>query len=145
MQRLKRLPRDHFIKVPRVIPICLAPLLLGLAITGIAISSGNAATGHSSTPQDFKVAFIGDQGLGSNSVAVLNLIKEERTDMVLHQGDFDYFDDPEEWDQQINDVLIDRRHPSFPSALASVERDGDVQGDPIDPGGEPVLRVIPSG
>ena len=25
--------------------------------------------------------------------------------MVLHQGDFDYQDDPEAWDQQINDVL----------------------------------------
>ena len=56
-------------------------------------------------PPNFKVAFIGDQGLNKNSLAVLRLIKEERTDMVLHQGDFDSFDDPEVWDQQIDDVL----------------------------------------
>ena len=41
-------------------------------------------------PPNFKVAFIGDQYLGSNAVSVLQLIKDEGTDMVLHQGDFDY-------------------------------------------------------
>ena len=56
-------------------------------------------------PPNLKVAFIADQGLNSNSLAVLRLIKEERTDMVLHQGDFDYSNDPEAWDQQIDDVL----------------------------------------
>ena len=56
-------------------------------------------------PPNFKVAFIGDQGLGPNAVSVLHLIKNEGTDMVLHQGDFDYKDDPDAWDRQINDVL----------------------------------------
>ena len=94
-----------FLTMSRVISFGFAPLLLGLAITGIVISSGNAAAGHSPTPQNFKVAFIGDQGFGSDAIAVLNLIKAERANMVLHQGDFDYLDDPELWDQQINDVL----------------------------------------
>ncbi len=57
------------------------------------------------TPPNFKVAFIGDQGLGPNSVAVLELIKDEGASMVIHSGDFGYEDNPDDWDQQINDVL----------------------------------------
>jgi len=58
------------------------------------------------TPPGFKVAFIADQGLGVNdSEAVLNVILNEGADMVLHQGDFDYSDDPDRWDAQINSVL----------------------------------------
>ena len=38
-----------------------------------AISGGLAQTAQT-TPSDFKVAFIGDQGTNSNAVAVLNLI-----------------------------------------------------------------------
>lgn len=56
-------------------------------------------------PPDYKVAFIGDQGLGPDSVAVLQLILDEGASMVLHQGDFEYTDNPEAWDQQINSVL----------------------------------------
>ena len=48
---------------------------------------------------------IGDQGLGPNAIAVLELIKDEGARMVLHQGDFDYEDDPDKWDKQISDVL----------------------------------------
>ena len=59
------------------------------------------------TDADFRVAFIGDQGLGPNSIAVLNLIKDENAQMVLHQGDFDYEDDPDAWDKQISNVLGD--------------------------------------
>lgn len=58
-----------------------------------------------STPPNFKVAFIGDQGLNNYSKAVLKMIKDEKADMVLHQGDFDYGNDPEKWDQQIDDIL----------------------------------------
>ena len=56
-------------------------------------------------PVNFKVAFIADQGLDTNAKAVLLLIKDEGAEMVLHQGDFDYKDNPELWDQQINDIL----------------------------------------
>ena len=56
-------------------------------------------------PPNFKIAFIGDQGLGSASVAVLRMIRDEGADMVLHSGDFDYRDDPEGWDRQINQIL----------------------------------------
>ena len=58
-----------------------------------------------SMPPNFKVAFIGDQGLNDSSREVLQLIKGEGADMVLHQGDFDYTDRPDAWDQQINQIL----------------------------------------
>ena len=58
-----------------------------------------------SVPPNFKVAFIGDQGLGRDSRQVLEMIRAEGADMVLHSGDFDYRDDPDRWDQQINETL----------------------------------------
>jgi len=58
-------------------------------------------------PPNFKVAFIGDQGLGPNSISVLQLIKDEGAQMVLHQGDFEYTNNPTAWDNQINSVLGD--------------------------------------
>ena len=57
------------------------------------------------TDVDFRVAFIGDQGLGPNAISVLNLIKDEGAQMVLHQGDLDYLDDPDAWDKMVSDVL----------------------------------------
>ena len=64
------------------------------------------ATGTSGTmPPNFKVALIGDQGLGRDAEAVLQMIKDEGTDMVLHQGDFDYQDDPDAWDDMITKIL----------------------------------------
>ena len=56
-------------------------------------------------PPNFKIAFIGDQGLGPNAVAVLNLIKQEGAQAVMHSGDLDYLDDPAAWEAQINSVL----------------------------------------
>ena len=50
----------------------------------ITVYSGNGEV----TPVNFKIAFIGDQGLNPNSVAVLNLIKAEGAQAVMHQGDF---------------------------------------------------------
>jgi hypothetical protein len=51
------------------------------------------------------VAFIADQGLGEGARAVLQLIVEEGADLVLHQGDLDYQEDPSAWDAFITDVL----------------------------------------
>lgn len=61
-------------------------------------------------PENFTVAFLGDQGLGANAEAVLRLVKSEGADIVLHQGDFDYGDDPQAWMAQIDAVL----GPDFP-------------------------------
>jgi hypothetical protein len=57
------------------------------------------------TPVNFKIAFIGDQGLGSAAGAVLTLVKAEGAEAVVHSGDFDYEDNPAAWEAQINDVL----------------------------------------
>jgi hypothetical protein len=57
---------------------------------------------------------MGDQALGPNSVAVLNLIKAEGAQAVLHSGDLDYTDNPAAWEAQINGVL----GPNFPYFVA---------------------------
>ena len=53
----------------------------------------------------FRVAFIADQDINTNAIAVLDLIKDEGAQLVLHQGDFDYEDDPDKWDRMISNVL----------------------------------------
>ena len=65
-------------------------------------------------------AFIADQGWepqgsADGPRAVLQLIRNEGADLVLHQGDFDYRNDPSIWIDQIDDVL----GPDFPY-LASI-------------------------
>ena len=91
-----------------VLPSRLGIILL-LALVGLALpfpaESASPQAGLVETPPGFKVAFIGDQGLGASPRAVLDLIRLEGADMVLHQGDFDYAGDPAAWDSQINDAL----------------------------------------
>ena len=87
--------------------------LLSLLVTTFLFSCGSGDEGSISsdtTPPNFKVAFIGDQALGVDSIAVLQLIKDEGANMVIHSGDFDYEDDPDAWDQQVNEIL----GPDFP-------------------------------
>ena len=55
-------------------------------------------------PPEITVAFIADQGDGSDAEAVLQMIKT-RADMVMHQGDFDYGSDPDGWDGMITNIL----------------------------------------
>ena len=57
------------------------------------------------TPADFKVAFVGDTGAGSDFRRVLQLIGAEGTDMVIQQGDLGYSSGVSTWDQVITDVL----------------------------------------
>ena len=56
------------------------------------------------------VAFIGDQGGGAGGIAVLQLIASEGADAVVHSGDFDYGDNPTNWNARIDSVL----GPDFP-------------------------------
>lgn len=76
----------------------------------ILLSCRNGEFINETFPPVVKIAFIGDQGAGSSATSVLELIRDEGTDMVLHQGDFDYNDDPDLWIQQIDNVL----GPTFP-------------------------------
>jgi hypothetical protein len=54
---------------------------------------------------DVMIAFIGDQGLGGDAEAVLELIRDEGADAVVHMGDFDYEDKPAAWNAQIDAFL----------------------------------------
>jgi PKD repeat protein len=85
----------------------LAPLLLGLALP--ALASAQVA------PAEITIAFLGDQGLGADARAVLELIRDEGADAVVHSGDFDYADDPAAWDAQI-DAILGPDFPYFASA-----------------------------
>jgi hypothetical protein len=77
----------------------LAAILLSLGSHAVFAQTSDQ------TPPNFKIAFIGDQGSGSNATAVLNLIKNEGANAVMHQGDFDYNDNPQAWDNLITSVL----------------------------------------
>jgi predicted phosphodiesterase len=81
-------------------------LLIGTTV-GLAQSAKPIATPllGQETPPNFKIAFIGDQGLGVASEKVLKLVKSEGAQAVVHLGDFDYMDNPGAWDGQINNIL----------------------------------------
>src|SRR5207247_2544574 len=66
---------------------------------------GQGAVGPSPTAPNVKVAFIGDSGSGDGFRRVLELIKSERADLVLHQGDFDYAENARGFFQTIDSVL----------------------------------------
>ena len=78
--------------------------------TGLPSGDYPFQTAFKSVTSELKVAFIGDQGLTTGSRAVLQLIRDEEADLLIHQGYFDYIDDPERWDRQINEIL----GPDFP-------------------------------
>ncbi len=62
---------------------CTAPLANSTDFTA-PLSAPVATTPH------LKVAFIGDSGAGAGFASVIQLIKEEEVDLVMHQGDFSY-------------------------------------------------------
>ncbi len=65
-------------------------LLFSLLVNNLRNSAILAQAVKTPTDPNLKVAFIGDTGYGDNARAVLNLIKNEGADMVLHQGDMSY-------------------------------------------------------
>jgi hypothetical protein len=67
------------------------------------------------------VAFLGDQGLGPDAEAVLQLVVDEGSDAVVLSGDFDYGDDPAAWAAMLDDVL----GPDFPYFVAVGNHDED--------------------
>jgi 3',5'-cyclic AMP phosphodiesterase CpdA len=69
--------------------------------------SSSALIDHDFFPStdDIKIAIMGDQGLGNNSVAVLKMIKSWEADLVIIPGDFDYVDNPKAFFGQFNDAM----------------------------------------
>jgi predicted phosphodiesterase len=90
-----------------------------------AIDASAPDTGDSGTRKDaaaapdppvveanLRLAFFGDQGFGVSSEAVLQLVKSEQADLVIHAGDLDYADQPEVWEEQVESIL-GRNYPYF--------------------------------
>jgi len=84
--------------------------LVGIIVATVSIFTSQVAYGQDT---NFKMAFIGDQGLGAKPEKVLALIKKEGAQAVLHLGDFDYTNNPTAWEKQINKVF----GPDFPYFL----------------------------
>ncbi|MFO0793413.1 MAG: hypothetical protein U0586_05055 [Candidatus Brocadiaceae bacterium] len=66
-------------------------LLLIMDIVGSA--GAQTTTPTPETPTNFKIAFIGDQGLGKDAEEVLRIIKSEGAQTMLHIGVFDHSKD----------------------------------------------------
>lgn len=66
-----------------------------------------------------KIAIVGDQGLGSDSRKVLEMVSDFGADLLLIPGDFDYQDSPSSFIHQITDVL----GKSFPVVAAPGNHD----------------------
>ncbi len=68
------------------------------------------------TPLNFKVAIFGDSGVGRGFESVLELVKKEQADMVIHLGDFSYYLDhhygAQIWDKKVNEILGEK-YPYF--------------------------------
>lgn len=112
----------------------LRPWLCLIGVLALAVACGEnpseigpGGDGDDSIPPGtVTLAFIGDQGwepAGSadGPRAVLQLIEDEGADAVLHQGDFDYLDDPAAWEGQIDDLL----GPDFPYFVSVGNHDTD--------------------
>lgn len=56
-------------------------------------------------PDSFKVAFLGDQGLGPASESTLELVLKEKAHVLVHLGDFDYQGNPAAWEAQTDRIL----------------------------------------
>jgi predicted phosphodiesterase len=83
-------------------------------VGGSAGSCGASGSGGSSGPDlggrigaepGLKVAFLGDQSLGTSPRAVLELVRHEEADLLVILGDFDYEDDPNAWLGQLEGSL----------------------------------------
>lgn len=91
----------------RLLPLLLLVFtLLLLANRAIAMpTTTTLPNGDIATPQNYKVAFIGDSNDDQPFQDVLNLIVAEGANMVLHQGDFAYSSNISVWEKRINDTL----------------------------------------
>jgi len=105
-----------------LLALCLAPFL--------AVGVAGTKPAHAGAIAPVKIAFLADQGLGTDAEAVLQLVLDEGADAVLHSGDFDYEDDPAAWEDQIDRIL----GPDFPY-FASVGNHDDALVSGVDESG----------
>src|SRR5688572_2964417 len=89
---------------PRLPDLRASALAIAMVTLTLALILPAPHAAAAVTP-DLKVAFIGDQGLGTNPTAVLNLVKNEGAQALFHPGDFDYADNPTAWDNMMTNTL----------------------------------------
>lgn len=121
--------RKMIIDTGRMLVAAFVAGLLAFGACDVESSLGEGPTvegwrdpGDGTTQANLKVAFTADQGAGRAALAVLRLIRDEGADMVLHQGDFDYDENPDRWDDRITSVL----GADFPYFAAVGNHDDDV-------------------
>jgi predicted MPP superfamily phosphohydrolase len=91
-----------FAVIGTIVSACV-PIERGIGQDSVAARQTNVQTSESLQP--LTVAFMADQALGKNARAVLRLVRAEGADLVLHQGDLDYRNDPDAWDRLITKIL----------------------------------------
>ena len=92
------MPFAHFSVRPSIVK--------ALVYTLLALASATASS--KSMADEFKAAFIGDQGVSSAARGVLELIRDEGADVLLIQGDLGYEDNSADtWIENINSILGD--------------------------------------
>ncbi|RUS14164.1 hypothetical protein BC937DRAFT_94256 [Endogone sp. FLAS-F59071] len=74
------------------------------------VSEDSEELEYEATPPNLKVAFLGDQGIGANPRAVLEMIRDWGGQGIIHAGDLDYQFSPLQWLRLIDGVL----GPVFP-------------------------------
>jgi hypothetical protein len=87
----------------------LVVLIAAVAAGQPGASAQDGAGGPSTTP-NLRVAFIGDMGINSNAVSVLQLIEDEGADMAIAMGDLGYGNETNpqtaiNWHNQVTNVL----------------------------------------
>ncbi len=80
-------------------------LLFAGALCGVRGEGRDSLEAGDIPPPGYKVAFLGDQGLGPVPESVLRLVKNEGADLLVHLGDFDYNYNPAAWEDQTNRIL----------------------------------------
>lgn len=75
--------------------------------TGAAVALLSAFSFPGTTlAEPIKVAFVGDQGVGENAEAVLSLVANEGTNLLMIQGDLGYSDNTANiWDANLSTIL----------------------------------------
>ena len=96
--RTSSLPFSRTGRVAAAAVLILTAVLAGFSLDWVSVVTAGqlgsvpnfrSATGIA-TPPNFKVAFVADTDDRSGQREVLDLIRRERADLVLHQGDFSY-------------------------------------------------------
>lgn len=95
-------------KLWKILWLSLLPFLT-YCQTNVAPAKEFIATGAppTTTPENFRVAYVGDIGMSDASKKIFEMIKDEGSGLFVLLGDFDYYDDPLGFETMMNRHLGD--------------------------------------